>query len=201
MNLEYLKNFLCFAEHLNFTKAAESLYMAHTTLGRQIRSLEEQIGSKLYVQDKRSIKLTDAGIFLVSEGRKFLQQTEKLELSVRQIGEDTSLNLTMASVPVNHHYFSSIYSNFYKRHPNVKFTLLYKELGEISPLVTSGDVDFGLTYFFEMDEISNFDEQISDFAVVEIDNCEMEHDIILIWKKSNDNPAFHLFLNSLKNTC
>lgn len=40
----------------------------------------------------------------------------------------------------------------------------------------------------------------SDLAIVEIDNFDMEHDIILIWKKSNENPAFHLFLNSLKNT-
>lgn len=294
MNLEYLKNFLCFAEYLSFTKAAENLYMVQTTLGRQIRSLEEQIGSKLYTRDKHPMELTDAGVFLVSEGKKLLQQTEKLELRMRQIGEENSLKLTIASIPVNLHCFSSIYSNFYKMHPNVSSTLLYKELGEISPLVTSGDADIGLTYFFEMDEISNFDEQIevytigrdhlcvlvnknhcfaasgrctieelrsehllcfnypaisrakrhhyhakftpveetssflknretmllqvnagmgitlmpyeeakifgSDLIIVEVDDYVMEHDIILIWKKSNENPAFHLFLNSLQKT-
>src|SRR5476649_617344 len=60
MDLRHLRYFLVVAEEKNFTRAAERLCMAQPPLSRQIRQLEGELGTALFEQGSRPLRLTEA---------------------------------------------------------------------------------------------------------------------------------------------
>ena len=61
MNYDFLFAFAVFAEHLNFTRAAEALNITQPALHTRIRRLTEDVGVTLYARRGRSLVLTSAG--------------------------------------------------------------------------------------------------------------------------------------------
>ena len=62
MDIVRLKYFITAAERLNFTIAAKERYITQTAMSLHIKKMEDELGFKLFIRDKRSIKLTEAGL-------------------------------------------------------------------------------------------------------------------------------------------
>lgn len=60
-DLEWLRSFAVFAEHLNFTRAAEELHLSQPAVHGQVRKLSEQLGVTLYRKVGRRLELTAEG--------------------------------------------------------------------------------------------------------------------------------------------
>ena len=56
MNTQQLKCFVCVADKLNFTKAAEELFLSVPTVTHHIKNLEEELGTLLFHQDVQDSK-------------------------------------------------------------------------------------------------------------------------------------------------
>lgn len=83
MDLRQLRYFVAVAHLLNFSRAAESLHISQSTLSQQIADLEAELGGALFIRNKRSVRITDAGAALLDEGESLLYQFDDL---VRRIG-------------------------------------------------------------------------------------------------------------------
>lgn len=59
--LDPLKGFDAAARHLSFTRAAEELFLTQSAISRQIQTLEEQLGVKLFRREARRLILTPEG--------------------------------------------------------------------------------------------------------------------------------------------
>lgn len=69
-----LRYFVTVAEHRNFTRAAEALFISQPALSKQIRTLESQLRTKLFVRDRRSVELTRAGESLLPHATELPQR-------------------------------------------------------------------------------------------------------------------------------
>ena len=120
MELRHLRYFVAVAETLNFSKAAARLHIAQPPLSRQIKQLEEELGTALLVRDRRSVVLTDAGRIFLQESRGILNQTSHAMDSVRRAakGELGKLRVGIGSglgQAVNRVLFEHV-----KSHPGVE---------------------------------------------------------------------------------
>lgn len=61
MNTFQLSCFLAVAEYLNFAQAAQALHVTHPAVSQQIKSLEKELGTQLFVRTTRSVRLTEEG--------------------------------------------------------------------------------------------------------------------------------------------
>ncbi len=61
MTSQQLECFIYTAERLNFTKAAEALFLSVPTVTHHIKNLEEEIGVRLFYRNSRIVKLTEQG--------------------------------------------------------------------------------------------------------------------------------------------
>lgn len=83
MELRQLKYFVAAADTLNFSRAAESLYISQPTLSQQISELEKELGVELFIRSKRTVILTPAGAELLTKAKDLLHRAENTMNSVR----------------------------------------------------------------------------------------------------------------------
>ena len=83
MELERLKTFVAVAEAGSFSKAANELFVSHSTTSRAVSALEDELGVKLFERDNRVFGLTDAGRLLLLRSKELLSLAETLETELK----------------------------------------------------------------------------------------------------------------------
>ena len=85
MNMRQIEGFCLLAKTLNFSKAAEKMYITQPAFSRMIESLENELGCKLIVRDRVKPKLTPAGERMLWHMEQIMRQYDALiELSRAQ---------------------------------------------------------------------------------------------------------------------
>ena len=77
MNTTQLECFLAVAEHLNFSRASEELKMTQPAVSHQIRTLEEELGVKLFMRTSKNVSLTSEGIRFLPDADKGADRTAR----------------------------------------------------------------------------------------------------------------------------
>lgn len=124
MKLRHLRYFVALAEELSFTAAALRLNMSQPPLSQQIRDLEEEIGTPLFVRTSRRVELTAAGAALLDRARTILGQVEEAGAEARAIGQGMSGTLdigTTGSVLMGP--LSPLIAHYRALHPDVHVRL------------------------------------------------------------------------------
>ncbi|AZM89384.1 LysR family transcriptional regulator [Streptomyces sp. W1SF4] len=73
-----LRGFLAVAEELHFSRAAARLYIAQQALSRDVRRLEQTLGTALFLRTTRTVELTPDGERLLPHAREVLRAHEEL---------------------------------------------------------------------------------------------------------------------------
>ena len=70
------------AKTLNFSRAAENLFISQSTLSQQIMNLESELGVKLFLRTTRDVQITEAGRAFLEEAAEILRRTEGLKQTI-----------------------------------------------------------------------------------------------------------------------
>jgi len=92
--LELLPTFEAAARHLSFTRAGEELHLTQSAVSRQIRSLEEALGTPLFERKTRALALTEAGLSALHTAQEVLARIDSLLQSLGAASEVRPLTLT-----------------------------------------------------------------------------------------------------------
>src|SRR5712675_1820704 len=90
MNLRSLRCFLAVAEDLHFGRAAKRLNISQPPLTQHIKSLEQELGARLFERTKRSVRITEAGSALLDEARLLITQADGLRHVVQRADKGRS---------------------------------------------------------------------------------------------------------------
>jgi DNA-binding transcriptional LysR family regulator len=103
MDIQQVKNFQVLCETLNFRKAAEQINIVQPALSKQIQLLEQEVGALLFDRSKRTVVLTEAGIFFRKETNRILHDLNKTIVRTSQLhnGEAGEIKVTHASSAMN----------------------------------------------------------------------------------------------------
>ena len=120
MNTRQIEYFLAVAEELNFTKAAEKMYVSQTAVTQQSQSLEDQMGVQLFFRTRKKVQLTPAGEIFQIEGQRILEHIENAFAHARDASEGVTGGMEIGFA----NYAGSILGNslqaFHSRYPNIK---------------------------------------------------------------------------------
>src|SRR5882757_1946946 len=103
MDIQKIKNFIVLCNSLNFRKAAMQINIVQPALSRQIQLLENEMGAMLFNRSKRTVTLTEAGVFFQKEADRILQDLSKTIIRVAQVhnGEAGEVRVTHSSSAMN----------------------------------------------------------------------------------------------------
>ena len=97
INLKQLEVFVAVAECRSFTEAAESLYLAQSTVSSHIRGLEEALSVTLIQRSgKQKVTLTDSGRRIFPHAKEILRHCAALSQSG---AEPDTLTVAASSIP------------------------------------------------------------------------------------------------------
>jgi LysR family hca operon transcriptional activator len=90
LELRHLRYFVAVAEARSLKLAAEEkLHITQPSLSRQIRDLEDEVGTPLFIRGAKGVELTPSGRVLLDHARVMLSQAEAAVQSARQIAYPT----------------------------------------------------------------------------------------------------------------
>jgi DNA-binding transcriptional LysR family regulator len=99
MELRHLRYFVAVAEELNFSRAADRMYVAQGALSEQVRKLENELGVRLLDRTSRSVSLTEPGTVLLAEARRVLHQADVAQAAARNARDQMTSRLRIGYVP------------------------------------------------------------------------------------------------------
>lgn len=124
MELRHLRYFKAVAELLNFTRAAEKLRVAQPALSRQIRALEDELGTPLFDRE-RGVQLTDAGRVFHGQTEKILAQVDMAVAAVHEViaGAGVGELIVCNDWRLSGQFLPAVVAEFQRKFPRVEVTL------------------------------------------------------------------------------
>ncbi len=114
-----LKCFMAVAEHLNFTKAAESLYLTQQAVSRNVSALENELDMKLLIRDTHSVKLSPCGEIYYQNIRRISNEYIQLVGELRSQFNDNKAMLQIGIVDSPDFYrFQGAFHDYQKEQPD-----------------------------------------------------------------------------------
>ncbi len=146
--------FLSAAETLNFTEAASRMFIAQSSLSRNISHLESELNLTLFVRTKKYVRLTPAGTVLYAEFSKLLQLgcTAVQKAKNAELGETGHLHLGVLETQRSENFLPDQLTRLRKNHPNVCIDITSGTFRELREGVLNGDIDIALTLSFDLED-------------------------------------------------
>ena len=94
LSLGCLRAFEAVARRQSFRAAAEELHLTQPAISRQIQSLEDELGTALFLRGTRHVELTGAGNTLLRSVAPWLQQLDGTVRQIRTAGRRQQVNVT-----------------------------------------------------------------------------------------------------------
>ena len=122
MELRQLRAFVTLADCLNFTEAAQKLFITQPALSKQIHALEETLGGFLFTRNRRGAELTPLGKELHEQTRTLVLQAEQLKRHAQRVLKGQSGKLAIGIGLSSLRLASSFTAQFRVLYPDVTIT-------------------------------------------------------------------------------
>lgn len=162
MTINQIRYFITVAKCLNFTKAADQLYISQSSLSRQISSMESELNLQLFQRTQRYVKLTPAGKVLFNGLEKIHSDYAESVAAAKsvQYGISGNVNIGILDGTIIEDFFPPAIHYFNIHHPNVEISLKNYSFNGLVEGLYDGSLDLAITLFFDIENRNNLMYQI-----------------------------------------
>jgi DNA-binding transcriptional LysR family regulator len=130
------------ARHGHFTRAAEELHVAQSALSHQVRRLESELGTELFIRTTRSVELTPAGTAVIARARRVLAEIEGLRGDVDELEGLIRGRVAVGALPpMGAIDIPQLLARFQTAHPGVEVRLRGGVVHEFTDLLLRDELD------------------------------------------------------------
>lgn len=143
MNFRALSYFVASAETLHISRAAEQLGIAQPALSQQIKSLEAELGVRLFHRTNRRVELTDAGRVFLAEARQILSASDHAVRLAREAGQGNAgeLNIGYNGSVIFEPLLHRLLTRFRSSYPNVTLAMHEERVEPLLETFHEGKLD------------------------------------------------------------
>ncbi len=146
-----LRAFRLVAQHRNFTRAAEALFITPSGLSVLIRALESRVGFRLFDRTTRHVELTAPGRQLLAVIQRSLEELDAAIASIGRNAKRTRQTISLGTTAlVAANVLPPAMREFHKHRPDVRIQLFDADLPTLINRVEAGQLDMSLGIFKHM---------------------------------------------------
>ncbi|WP_026908793.1 LysR family transcriptional regulator [Paucisalibacillus globulus] len=145
MELRVLRYFLTVAREGNITGAANLLHITQPTLSRQLKDLEQELGTKLFNRSSHSIILTNEGMLLRKRAEEIIYLVDKLEAEFSSMEETISGDIYIGGGETDAmKQVARVAKDLQLKYPSIRFHLYSGNEDDVTERLDRGLLDFGI---------------------------------------------------------
>ena len=167
MDFDHYRTFYYVGKYKSVTLASQELFTSQPAVTRTIKTLEHELGCRLFIRSKKGMELTHEGEILFEYVSASFYQLEKGEAEIRKNTSSNEGNITIgATVTALDEFLFSFIKEFHKNNPNIKFRIVSESTNKTLIKLKSGMIDVALitTPYQTYDDVEYF-------KVGEFKNC------------------------------
>ncbi len=131
---------------LNVSAAAEALYTSQPGISKQIRQLEEELGTEVFARNgKRLTGVTQPGRIILEIAERILHETKNLKQVAQEFTHEASGSLSIATTHTQARYaLPEVIKTFMQRYPLVQLNLYQGNPTQVALMAISGEADIAI---------------------------------------------------------
>ncbi|TWF46449.1 LysR family transcriptional regulator [Neorhizobium alkalisoli] len=147
MHASILRYFTEVARSGSIRRASEELHVATSAVSRQIKKLEDELGTPLFDRFPDGLRLTSAGEIVLRHATETLQDFEVMKSNLGDLqGKNTGRVHIAALDSMLVTFLPDFIKRFHKLHPAVDFRVRAGAYNNIFHFMAGGDIDIGITF-------------------------------------------------------
>jgi len=162
-----LQVFNTVAKRLNFTKAAEELFITQPAVTKHIQEIENYFKLKLFERNGTKIKLTPAGETLLHHTDQLFAVYSNLEFELNTFAQQQKGKLRIgASTTVAQYVLPPILAAFHKKFKDIKITLTINNTEKIEEALQNKNIELGIIEGQSKNNLFKYTEFVKDELVL-----------------------------------
>ncbi|MBP2650570.1 MAG: hypothetical protein H6Q74_1395 [Firmicutes bacterium] len=151
MTTDQMKYFLCAAEQLSFTAAAERLYITQPSLSRQIAAIEKELEVQLFIRSNNTVRLTPAGTALYKGLIELYPTYLNMVEEVKDVSSGIIGRLTIALLEdqVLDNVLVLAMGTLLKKYPNIDINISRRDFLSLYNGLIDGSIDIAVTLLYD----------------------------------------------------
>ena len=121
INLEYYKVFITIAKNKNITKAANELNISQPAISKMLKTMEGQIGKKLFIRENKGVVLSKEGIELYNLISNEINNIIKAENVFSRIISNNEIKIAIHPTVLNYFINTKKIDNLFNKYSNISF--------------------------------------------------------------------------------
>lgn len=143
MNIRHLHIFKVVCEEMNFTRAAEKLYMTQPAVSHVINDLEEETGHILFDRISKKIYLTEMGKIFLNKTLRILELYDDLENNFYSSEKDIPIHIG-SCITIGNFWLPSIIKKFKEIYPETPLKIEIDSAAVIEKMLLDNKIDIAL---------------------------------------------------------